>query len=359
MIAENLELYYNKKEKFGKYNLKDSCYKCITPNPILCPKNHLFSKQDKNKQIAIMLFVTDKCNLNCSYCWFYNQQFIHGELSVESIQKLFKYFQQNYPEYNLIFACLGGEPTLRPEIIEECCKLSMQYQNQVMVKIFTNGYNDLTPFIHLKQEYENLIFCISQNYICKNLYPELQIDQANIVFTDEDTVINYLNKIKLIKQLGYSTCEILFDQRTKNNNIKLATFFQNGLTLLKKAKIYENDTFHITNFYNIEIKRMLEYNDDQTLMINFFPDEKFYPSHFNKNSPIGDLNSLINFEQYRVWFYESPCYKCNLNSICGNSAIDQSMISDDKMIKFSNICLGHMINGYAISEQKLSGGYNE
>lgn len=87
--------------------------------------------------------IINVCNLHCSHCyWWLNRKEENQGLSVEewkdTIRKTFK------KEHILFVTLVGGEPTMRPEIIELFCE-----EMPRRVCVVTNGYFPLTRFKNL------------------------------------------------------------------------------------------------------------------------------------------------------------------------------------------------------------------
>ena len=81
------------------------------------------------------------------------------------------------------------------------------------------------------------------------------------------------------------------------------------------------------------------------LAINFFPDGKFYLTHFAKSDPIGDLNSKLDFEEIdRKLYFESPCRTCNNDHVCCMYSLPQVIQSDLTQKKNTAVCLNTLIN---------------
>jgi Fe-coproporphyrin III synthase len=84
--------------------------------------------------------IINVCNLHCSHCyWWLNREDDNEDLSVEdwrqTIRKTFK--KQNL----FVVTLVGGEPTMRPEIIEVFCQ-----EMPRRVCVVTNGYFPLKRF---------------------------------------------------------------------------------------------------------------------------------------------------------------------------------------------------------------------
>ena len=71
--------------------------------------------------MALSVDVTNKCNLRCKHCYFFQQNH-KNELSEEDLLKKVKEIKKEYP--SIIHASwVGGEPLLRKNVVEEGMKL--------------------------------------------------------------------------------------------------------------------------------------------------------------------------------------------------------------------------------------------
>lgn len=71
--------------------------------------------------MAISIDVTNKCNLRCKHCYFFEQNH-KNELSEKDLLKKVKEIKKEYP--SIIHASwVGGEPLLRKNVVEEGMKL--------------------------------------------------------------------------------------------------------------------------------------------------------------------------------------------------------------------------------------------
>ena len=71
--------------------------------------------------MALSVGVTNKCNLRCKHCYFFQQNH-KNELSEEDLLKKVKEIKKEYP--SIIHASwVGGEPLLRKNVVEEGMKL--------------------------------------------------------------------------------------------------------------------------------------------------------------------------------------------------------------------------------------------
>jgi MoaA/NifB/PqqE/SkfB family radical SAM enzyme len=68
-------------------------------------------------RIKHLLFeVTNKCNFNCKYCYFFNSNKIPDELDTDSVFRIIKHYKKNYQGLSIGFT--GGEPFMREDIEE-------------------------------------------------------------------------------------------------------------------------------------------------------------------------------------------------------------------------------------------------
>lgn len=71
--------------------------------------------------MGLELKITDKCNLNCDYCYYHDGK-SHEDMSFHDILKIIEYFKdfvipQDTPAYDITF--FGGEPLLKKDLILE------------------------------------------------------------------------------------------------------------------------------------------------------------------------------------------------------------------------------------------------
>ena len=81
---------------------------------------HLFFNANiRKKTLAVGFDVTNKCNLNCLGCYWRTQTH-YPEMNLEKIKEFFI----NLRKEGIIHCTyVGGEPTLRPDVLEECTKI--------------------------------------------------------------------------------------------------------------------------------------------------------------------------------------------------------------------------------------------
>lgn len=110
---------------------------------------------NKTMHKAIRVYVTERCNANCSNCFNANNR-MNKEMSLSDFSDLCKYLQKN--GYNHL-KIMGGEPTLHeqfPEIIH------VAQENFTTISIFTNGLLDSVKKIKLRKS-DSIIYNFNFN----------------------------------------------------------------------------------------------------------------------------------------------------------------------------------------------------
>ena len=95
---------------------------------------------NKVNSMRLLIFLTDKCNYICSYC--YNEKpRMNTELSYFDIIRFVEYVHQQTGKV-LRIELIGGEVTLHSDFIKLCYDLStLQYV--IDIEIYTNMYRDI------------------------------------------------------------------------------------------------------------------------------------------------------------------------------------------------------------------------
>lgn len=88
--------------------------------------------------------VTKKCNLYCRMCYWWNDR----DLDEFSLNESMEFFKQKKKEGIYVCIYVGGEPTLRPDLLQECTSI---IPRNIIV---TNGTNELP-------ELKNTVFGLS------------------------------------------------------------------------------------------------------------------------------------------------------------------------------------------------------
>lgn len=130
--SESPEQFFKENESYLKFN--DEYFKKAEENVL------------QNKRLTnLTIFLTENCNLRCSYCYEYETKNIQDtSLDFASFKKHLSYFINNYvikDRLNITF--FGGEPLLKYDLIKQiiayCKKIELGNNYKITFSITTNG----------------------------------------------------------------------------------------------------------------------------------------------------------------------------------------------------------------------------
>ena len=101
---------------------------------------HKYNELELERRNTLQVFITNRCNLNCSGCFARNMMEDKQHISLEEYRTvLVEFIRKGGKQINL----LGGEPFLHPNL-KEILKLNEKFK--IKTTIYTNGYflNQLT-----------------------------------------------------------------------------------------------------------------------------------------------------------------------------------------------------------------------
>lgn len=216
-------------------------------------------RDDFDEKVIDMTFmVTNKCNYNCQYC-IENLQYLNPhDILFLDLQKTLSFINKYCNTYDnkINIRIYGGEPTLHPELIDFCTKLS-QNEHILVIEIFTN--------FSLSYEFYKKLLLIPKLHLYTSYH-------VNIIMSDEQ----YLSKILKLNQFAEKiTSNIMLENSSDIN-------FENSYNLYKKLmKIWKINTF----------KKTL------TNLIPLFSTKKYKSTYYTPNFKLFDiLNSYNNIK---------------------------------------------------------------
>lgn len=114
------ELYFSDAKQFYRFmNLEEEGVG-VTPHVKLsapCPFNCGLCPRHKNHTALANLVVTNRCDLSCWYCFFYAEKMGYVyEPTLEQIREMIRQYKKEGVAMSVQIT--GGEPTLRPDLIE-------------------------------------------------------------------------------------------------------------------------------------------------------------------------------------------------------------------------------------------------
>lgn len=115
------------------------------------PEQPFLSHHLNHRIQNLILQVTQRCNLRCSYCaysgLYYNRDHENKDMSFETAQKAIDFMLQRSDEIDkVVCSFYGGEPLLKLDLIKQCVNyvLEKREKERVIFNITTNG-TLLTP----------------------------------------------------------------------------------------------------------------------------------------------------------------------------------------------------------------------
>jgi len=244
----------------------------------------------KNEIKYLILFVTNKCNANCDFCFNHkNLNETNKDLTIEETKIISSNFK------NLIQLTLsGGEPILNPNLYE-IIKIFYINNNLKNLTITTNGFFydklfDLAKKILLNLPNLNINFSISIDDIekkhddarkVKNLFNNIRLTYSKLSNLKNNkikltcaTVINNNNQNKILKTIKYIFDNFDFDDHE--------IIVVRGSTKTSKIK-----QLNLKNYFNaINYRNKLYYNNSKNFLkkIIDFLGSKIILNILNKNT---------------------------------------------------------------------------
>lgn len=340
-------------------------------------------EQEVNRLEHLRLILTNKCNLNCIYCYAnggtYNEKL--ADMSYETIVNSINYFYSSY-EYIHQISFFGGEPLLKIDLINQTCEYVVGFceQNHIKLPIFsmvTNGVLIDDKAIEIIDKFK-----IQTNL---SLDGPKDFNDRQRIFSDKDRsvfeIVDYnakklRKKIKfsvestctnIINEYGYSFDDIqnFFRKRYLIDRVNVAAaMIVNDVDSdleLKGEKEEEKSLSKIVNrffrkdhskyaFNDIIIRLLNTYFSNYycasfcdaglkqyTIAMNgdIYPCQLFFSSKENK---LGNINNLINKEmhlfqrKYKKEF--DKCKKCGYRRFC-----QTCLCKVDEIERSDNYCL--------------------
>lgn len=245
---------------------------------------------------GVLLFLTEKCNASCSYCYQINKR--HKDMKIDDAIKIIEKARTS-KYFNNSIDFFGGEPTLNMELIN---KLITTYKD-IHFSIITNGtwiYND--KIIKVMKKIDSVNISIEGNDIAfktirNRRYPEQVVHAIHenkfkkVTFNISingllhENVSEFVDLIHLIESYGYGYH--LYTLRSEND------YFQDNKDFYKfimKVKSYDENLY-------LEIIDVLNHG-------------RLYPQLDIESDPTSSVQFLCGFDNSLTVRYDgtiSPC----------------------------------------------------
>ncbi|MBT4722488.1 radical SAM protein [Candidatus Falkowbacteria bacterium] len=240
---------------------------------------------------TILLFITNRCNLNCSFC--FDNANVHGleEMSFDYIKKIV----DNNPQVNK-YDIMGGEPLLHNDLDKILRYLAKKGKK---IGLYTNGF-----LLHkLKDDYDNLKVNIafhSINSKNKSLKPIACLNES----------------IKKIQQIYPLKVVFLITNKNKKLLLKFAKYIENNFKLINKLTIglvrneedYYNDNYEGIVSFDEYVKIVKDYvnNYGGTLDLDIFAEGMLYTNKlpFSQKNQINRFKCVFVDNKYTSCLYD-------------------------------------------------------
>lgn len=204
--------------------------------------HNLYSSVYEGVQVEIQ--IVDHCNLNCGGCNHFSPCLKPYNISLIEYEKNLIKITNNIPNVKL-FAIVGGEPTLHPNL-DKICELTRKYFPKSRIVITTNG----VKVSYLNQIYNTLIK--NDIEIQFTLYPGLSQEQEMSVFLN-----NYQNSHCTNTRIQMGETLVSENPLDKEHNFFNCTHYNLPCFTVKDEKIFFCPfAAHISKFaeqYNLNI----------------------------------------------------------------------------------------------------------
>lgn len=262
----------------------------------------LYSRSSENDLLYILAYVEDNCNYCCSYC-YNSKPYSKKRLNLTNLLNYILFVKQTYPTKYIQLELIGGEPTLHPDLMDFCQKISKI--NNVLIKIFTNLSAPIEQYKTLLLN-ENLILIASwhslKNDLLNNSYTSkilqlLQLHKNQIEVRIMYEVLNTENALKIANTiLPYCNnmqfdLSFLFDPITQKNDVMKYTEQQlNDFNLFHKQHNIRSNRKEFLVKYNDSTEELKTFTD---MFCNKTYNFKHWICNAGKNSLFVNYNGIV------------------------------------------------------------------
>ncbi len=253
----------------------------------------------RNDQLRLIVFVTEKCNFRCVYCY---ETFEKGRILDSVVLGIKNLIKKRVSELKtLLLTFFGGEPLLHPDVILDLMSFALNHSKEDQIirgDITTNGYF-LTPNV-------------ARNLIKHN------VNSFQITL---DGTERWHNKLRPTAG-GKPTFQKIID------NIQNLLSFNDEFSLIVRFNIFDGNYDSIIEF--LEAHRWL---GDPRVSVHFHP--IFGNPHMRLTRSMKTLKELAFKKGYKITDFASVCY-----ASLGNNFI----IRSDGTIQKCTVALDNPVN---------------
>ncbi len=339
-----------------------------------------------NKQKNVMLTITEKCNLNCTYCFETKKR--NRSMEFETAKKIIDAEMIESNEYEeILFDFMGGEPFVEFELMRKICEYtwSKKWPKKYLFFASTNGTlikNEVQDWLRLHKdkfvcglsldgtkEMHDKNRCNSFDDIDISFFVETWPLQEAKMTVAPETIPQLYDGITFIHNLGFKLkTNLAYGPDWRGEEIKQAYQLQ----LQKLIDFYtENDNIEPTSLLNVDLSSVAYPKEPLRKwcgmggqMVAYDIDGKKYPCHFfqemsSNGMPVDDV---WNVDYSTIHQSENnPCRKCILKNSCPTCYGYNYSISGNYCVKDPAMCELNKLAAVAtstLSFRKMKRKYN-
>ena len=284
------------------------------------------------KITRVWLMLTDKCNLNCSFCYQKNKGSF--ESSMDTVEKAIEFILENSVE-NVEIMLWGGEPLLRFDLIKE----TIARHPCLNLRIATNGHlltQEMVDFFYEYRDTFGICLSLEVGKKCPKLF-KLPLLFPNffvhLIVTDVSKAFSSV--LDLYKQ-GVKRIQIGLAHAQEYSDTEFTMYAEElkKILLLYRKDFFKEDRFTILNWddrlreHFMNRSKYLNYCGAGCTAIAITPEGDIYPCDWFydlKKYKMGDIwtgfsdtrNLFLDINKNRHKYF-SDCNECPIKEQCGS-----------------------------------------
>ncbi len=264
------ELYHSA-EKFANTGLKILNPNVSNPRKSCPTKCGLCEEHESHTGLANVV-VTNRCNLNCWYCFFYAKEGSRiYEPDMETIRKMFRVLRKEKPVATEAVQITGGEPTLRDDLID-IIKTARE-EGFMNILLNTNGIEisrnpELAERVKKAANGGHVILYMSFDGISRKTNPKNYYEIPRVIKNARKANLNIVLVPTIIKGVNDHEIGDIIKFALANNDVIRGVNFQ-PVSLVGKMPRDERERRRIT--IPDVIKRIEEQTGGAVARSDFFP----------------------------------------------------------------------------------------
>ena len=286
---------------------------------------------DRMKFSRIWLMLTDRCNLNCKFCYQENKG--KDDIKLKTLIDAIGFIQKNSTE-NVEIMLWGGEPLLRFDLIKEV----VEKYPHLNLRLATNGKlltEDIVDFFYKYRDTLGVCLSVPTGETGTNIYRIYDLPKffIHIIPIEVDKI---LKTVQIMYNKGARTFQISLAHKTNYTKNDFATYETQLKHVLRlyRSSFYDEDRLNILNWddmlrlYFTKKPKMLNFCGAGCSAISISPKGDIYPCDWFydlKRYKLGDIyNGLTSARDLFLYINKNrkklfkDCHGCKIERECGS-----------------------------------------